>query len=61
MESNCFSLPVQPTGRRRITEAQLRATTGLTGRFDPVSPGQALSAFKRAAPALGFSPGQAKS
>ena len=46
--------PLRPTGRRRITEAQLSATAGLTGRFDPVSPGRVLSALKRAAPALGL-------
>jgi replication initiation protein RepC len=45
----------RPTGRRRLTEGQIRATAGLTGRFDPVSPGKVLSAFKRAAPALRLS------
>lgn len=44
--------PPIPSGRRRITEAQLRATAGLTGRFTPTRPGLVLAAFKKAAPAL---------
>ena len=47
----------RPTGRRAITERQRAATVGLTGRFDPSSPGTILAALKRAAPALGLSGG----
>jgi len=50
-----LSPALAPTGRRRITKAQITATSNLTGRFDPVAPGRVLSAFKRAAPALGLS------
>ena len=44
-----------PSGRRRVTEEQLRATSGLTGHFAPTTPGAVLSAFKKAAPALHIS------
>jgi replication initiation protein RepC len=44
-----------PTGRRRVTEAQLAATAGLTGRHAPTSPGRVLAAFKKAAPSIGVS------
>lgn len=44
----------RPTGRRRITEAQMRATAGLTGAFAPTSPGLVLAAFKAAAPTVRF-------
>jgi len=45
------------SGRRRITENERRATAGLTGRFSPTTAGLVLTAFKRAAPALGLSRG----
>ena len=48
-------IPSPPSGRRRITEAQLRATASLTGIYAAVTPGQVLSAFKKAAPAIGLS------
>ena len=41
-----------PSGRRRVTEQQIRATRGLTGHFAPTTPGAVLSAFKKAASAL---------
>jgi len=44
-----------PSGRRRVTEAQIRATSGLTGQFASTTPGAVLSAFKKAAPALHIS------
>jgi replication initiation protein RepC len=44
-----------PTGRRRVTETQLAATAGLTGRFEATSSGRVLAAFKKAAPFLGYS------
>ncbi len=43
----------QPTGRRKITPPQLRAEAAGTAPLPPTSPGRALAAFKRAAPALG--------
>jgi replication initiation protein RepC len=48
-------IPSPPSGRRRITAAQLHATAGLTGTYAAVSPGQVLATFKKAAPALGIS------
>lgn len=55
-----INTPFQPrpsgqSGRRRITTAQLKATAGLTGVHPPTSPGQVLSIFKKAAPALQLS------
>ena len=48
-------LSTPPSGRRRITEAQLKATAGLTGTHAPASSSQVMGAFKKAAPALGIS------
>ncbi len=42
-----------PTGRRKITPPQLRAEMAGGVPLSPTSPGRALAAFKRAAPALG--------
>ncbi len=44
-----------PTGRRKITLPQLRAEAAGAVPFLPTSPGRALAAFKRGAPALGVS------
>lgn len=48
-------ISLTPSGRRRVTEAQIRATSGLTGQFASTTPGAVLSAFKKAAPALHIS------
>jgi replication initiation protein RepC len=50
-----LTISYTPTGRRRVTEAQLAATAGLTGRHEPTSPGRVLAAFKKAAPSIGIS------
>ena len=42
-----------PTGRRKVTLPQLRAEAPGSAPFPPTTPGRALAAFKRAAPALG--------
>jgi replication initiation protein RepC len=49
------TLSAPPSGRRRITEAQLKATAGLTGIYAAVEKNEVLGAFKKAAPALGTS------
>jgi replication initiation protein RepC len=48
-------LSAPPSGRRRITDAQLKATAGLTGIYAAVEKSEVLGAFKKAAPALGTS------
>lgn len=46
--------PTSPTGRRRITERMLAARATRPAAWEPAKRGHALSALKRAAPALGI-------
>lgn len=46
--------PSRPTGRRRITPAQIHNTADLTGRFEAVSHWRVLAVFKQVFPLLGL-------
>ncbi|MDU7521044.1 MAG: plasmid replication protein RepC [Roseomonas mucosa] len=46
--------PPRPTGRRRVTPAQIRNTADLTGRIEAVSHVRVLAVFKRVFPLLGL-------
>lgn len=47
-------LPSRPTGRRRVTPAQIRNTADLSGCFETVSHWRVLAVFKQAFPLLGL-------
>ncbi|MDQ2802291.1 MAG: replication initiation protein RepC [Pseudomonadota bacterium] len=54
METHAIT-PPRPTGRHKITLPQFRAEATRTTSHAPTTPGRALAAFKKAAPASGLS------